>query len=44
MVGGRGRYGAVEPTDASSGHCILKIIKVVMCAWSRWDPRGYLVW
>ena len=27
LVGGHRRYGAVEPTGASSGHCILRIIK-----------------
>ena len=32
LVGGHRRYGAVEPTGASSGHCILRIIKVItMC-------------
>jgi hypothetical protein len=44
LVGGHRRYGAVEPTGASSGHCILRKIKVtIMCVWSRWNTRGYLV-
>lgn len=43
-VGGRRRYGAIEPTGASSGHCILRENKIIIvCVWSRWDERGYPV-